>query len=296
MDLKIIGKTVAEGDLVQLVGLKHKSFITRVQRGGELQTHRGVIRFDDIIDKPWGIRVTSHLGQPFYVLQPSLGDLLKEMPRTSQIMYPKDIGFILVTMGIGAGQLVVEAGTGSGALTAALAFAVGSTGSVVTYDQREDMQNTARKNLARLGLDQRVNFKLRDISEGFDETNADALVLDLPNPYDYIAQARQALKPGGFFGSILPTVNQVLRLISALREHDFAFIDVCEVILRYYKAEPERFRPVDRMVAHTGYLIFARPVLIDRADQAELMDSSAELTADSGDYEIPADADDELSG
>ncbi len=290
------GSIVADGDLVQLVGLKHKSFITRVHSGGELQTHRGVIRFDDIIGKPWGTRVASHLGNPFFVLQPSLGDLLKEMPRTSQIMYPKDIGFILVTMGIGTGQLVVEAGTGSGALTAALAFAVGPTGSVVSYDYREDMQNTARKNLARLGLDQRVTFKLRDIAEGFDEAGADALFLDLPNPYDYLEQARQALKFGGYFGSILPTANQVLRLISALRQRDFAFIDVCELILRYYQAEAERFRPVDRMVAHTGYIIFARPVLIDRTGEASLADLEADNFSNGGESEVPADADDEPPG
>lgn len=264
MTWKLHGTIAQEGDLVQLVGLRHKSFIVRIYCGGELQTHRGVIKFDDIIGKPWGTKISSHLGKPFYVLQPSLGDLLKELPRTSQIMYPKDIGFLLINMGIGEGCLVVEAGTGSGALTAALAFAVGSNGCVISYDNREEMQRMAKKNLARLELDQRVSFKLRDIVAGFDETGVDALFLDLPNPFDYIAQVRRALKYGGYFGSILPTANQVERLLFALRQNDFAFVDVCEVILRYYKAESERFRPVDRMVAHTGYLIFARPILIDR--------------------------------
>ncbi len=273
---KLHGATAEDGDLVQLVGLRHKSFIVRLSTGGELQTHRGVIRHDEIIGKPWGTVVRSHLGRPFYVLQPSLGDLLKELPRTSQIMYPKDIGFVLVNMGIGEGQCVVEAGTGSGALTAALAFAVGSNGSVISYDNREEMQRMARKNLARLELDQRVTFKLSDIAEGFDETGVDALFLDVPNPYDYIAQVRRALKFGGYFGSILPTANQVERLLSALRQHDFGFVDVCELILRYYKAEPERFRPVDRMVAHTGYLIFARPVLIDHTDEAASIDFEGE--------------------
>ncbi len=292
MAWKMHGTTAADGDLVQLVGLRHKSFITRIRSGGELQTHRGVIRFDDIIGKPWGTKVASHLGNPFYVLQPSLGDLLKELPRTSQIMYPKDIGFLLVNMGIGEGQLVVEAGTGSGALTAALAFAVGSTGSVISYDNRAEMQEMARKNLARLELDQHVTFKLRDIAEGFDETGVDALFLDLPNPYDYMAQVRRALKYGGYFGSILPTANQVERLLSALRQHDFAFVDVCEVILRYYKAEAERFRPVDRMVAHTGYLIFARPVLIDRTGEAGLVDLDAEILTGGSGPESAIDAED----
>jgi len=271
MSWNLRGITVEDGDLVQLVGLRHKSFIFRVAVGGKMESHRGVIKHDDLIGKPWGTKVTSHLGNPFFILQPALGDLLKEMPRTTQILYPKEIGFILVTMGIGEGQRVIEAGTGSGALTCALSFAVGSTGHVYSYESREEMQTLAKKNLNRLGLYDRVDFKLRDIVEGFDETGVDALFLDVPNPHDYVSQAKKALKFGGFFGAILPTANQVSTLLTALRQNDFAFIDICEILLRYYKAEPERFRPVDRMIAHTGYLLFARPVLIDHAQDQETL-------------------------
>ncbi len=269
MTWNLHGTTVNDGDLAQLVGLRHKSFIVRIKQGGELQTHRGIVRFDDIIGKPWGSRIRSHLGNPFYVLQPALGDLLKELPRNTQILYPKDIGFILVQMGIGEGQIILEAGTGSGSLTSAMAYAVGSKGKVISYEAREEMQKLARKNITRLGLEERVEFKLREltIEQGFDEEGVDALFLDLPNPYDYIHHARKALKLGGFFGCILPTANQVSRLLLALRQFDFAFIDVCEVLLRYYKPEPDRFRPVDRMVAHTGFLIFARPVIIEKEDE-----------------------------
>jgi tRNA (adenine57-N1/adenine58-N1)-methyltransferase len=164
-------------------------------------------------------------------------------------------------MGIGPGQHVLEAGTGSGSLTTALAFAVGPQGRVTSYESRQEMQRLARANLEKLGLADRVTFKLGDIEAGFEETNVDALFLDLQNPFDYIPQARQALKPGGFFGSLLPTTNQVTRLIGALESHHFAFIEVCEILLRYYKPVPTRLRPTDRMVAHTGYLIFARPII-----------------------------------
>ena len=167
------------------------------------------------------------------MLQPSLSDLLQEIPRNSQIMYPKDIGFTLVTMGIGPGIQVIEAGTGSGALTTALAWAVGPQGHVFSYEIRQDMQNLARKNLARLGFLERVTFKLRDIAEGFDENGVDALFLDVPNSYDYLSQVRQALKPGGHFGSILPTINQVTRLLISFNQNDFAFIEVCEILLRH---------------------------------------------------------------
>jgi tRNA (adenine57-N1/adenine58-N1)-methyltransferase len=163
-------------------------------------------------------------------------------------------------MGIGPGQTVIEAGTGSGSMTIALAYAVGAQGRVISYEQREEMQNLARKNMARTGLASRVDFKLRDIQDGLDETDADAFFLDVPNPYDYIPQVRAALKPGGFFCGIIPTVNQAEILLRALRRHRFAFLEMCEVLLRYYKPEPDRLRPTDRMVAHTGFLIFGRRI------------------------------------
>jgi tRNA (adenine57-N1/adenine58-N1)-methyltransferase len=258
--------TIQIGDLAQVVSPSNKIYFVRITPGGELHTHRGVIRFDDLIGIPWGSEIFSHQGSTFFLLQPGLADLLKEIKRNTQIMYPKDIGYILVTMGIGPGQLVIEAGTGSGSLTTALAWAIGPEGRVISYETRAEMQNLARKNLDRLDLTDRVTFTLKDISEGFNEENCDALFLDVPNPYDFIPQVRRALKPGGFFGSILPTANQVERLLPALHNNNFAFTDVCEVILRHYKPVYDRFRPTDRMVAHTGYLIFSRPIIPGSAD------------------------------
>jgi len=253
-------KKTQDGDLALLVGRSHKTFIVRLSPGGKIQTHRGVLNHDELIGRPWGSQVLSHQGSSFFLFQPSLADLLLNLPRNTQILYPKDIGFILVTMGIGPGMHVIEAGTGSGAFTTALSHVVGQQGHVYTYENRLEMQRLAIKNLSRLGLENRVTFHLGDISQGFDQQDADALFLDLPNPEDYISQVRAALKPGGFFGSILPTTNQVSRLLVALGRQDFAFIEVCEILLRYYKATSDRLRPTDRMIAHTGYLIFARSV------------------------------------
>lgn len=248
------------GDVIQLVGLRHKHFIFTLAPDGEMQTHRGVLKHNDLIGLSYGTQVFSHMGAPFFLLQPSLADLLNELPRNTQILYPKDIGFIIVTMSIGPGQRVIEAGTGSGSMTIALAHAVGTEGKVISYEHRQDFQNLARKNLTRVGLESRVDFKLRDIAEGLDETDADAFFLDVQNPYDYIGQVRAALKPGGYFCALIPTVNQVEKVLLALRAHRFAFIEVCEMLLRYYKPEPTRFRPTDRMVAHTGFLVFARRI------------------------------------
>jgi len=249
-----------DGDLAQLVGLRHKHFILTLQAGAKFETHRGILYHDDLIGKPWGTQVFSHIGSPFFLLQPSLADLITELPRTTQILYPKDIGFILVTMGIGPGQTVMEAGTGSGSMTTALAYAVGPNGRVISYEIKPDAQNLARKNLTRFGLDPRVDFKLRDIGQGFDERDVDSFFLDVPNPYDYMEQVRAALKPGGYLCCLIPTFNQVEKTLQALRQTKFAFVEVCELLLRYYKPEPARIRPTDRMVAHTGFLLFARRI------------------------------------
>jgi tRNA (adenine57-N1/adenine58-N1)-methyltransferase len=260
MPWNLTSSKAQEGDLVQLVGLRHKNFIFSLVAGGKFHTHRGIVSHDDLIGLPWGSQVFSHQGSPYFLLQPMLGDILTELPRNTQILYPKEIGYIMVTMGIGPGMRVMEAGTGSGAMTIALSYNVGASGKVISYEQRPEMQNLARKNVTRMGLEERVAFKLRDIAEGFDETEIDAFFLDVANPYDYIPQVRAALKPGGFFCSLIPTFNQVEKLLYSLRRNNFAFIEMCEILLRFYKAEPARLRPVDRMVAHTGFLVFARRI------------------------------------
>jgi len=261
--------TVVDGDLVQLQGIGYKSHIIKLKTGAELQTHRGVIRHDDIIGQPWGSRLLSHTGNPFYLLQPGLSDIIKDIKRTTQIMYPKDIGYLLLTLGIGPGKKVLEAGTGSGGLTTAFAYMVGSSGHVYSYDRKPEVQALAKTNLSRTGLDEFVSFKLGDAALGFDERNMDAVFLDLPNPYDFILQAKKSLKPGGYLGIIVPTVNQVGRVLPILKNEKFIFVEVCEILIRFFKTDWERIRPTDRMVAHTGYLIYGRSVLDFEDDDIE---------------------------
>ncbi len=249
------------GDIALLVSEQKKRYMLRLKAGDQMQTHRGVILHDAIIGLPWGSQVYSHLGSAYYLLQPSLADILQEIKRNTQIMYPKDIGFLLLMMDIVPGKTVIEAGSGSGALTCVLAHMVGPHGKVISYDNRPELQSLAKKNVEKIGLGERVEFKIRDIQTGFDENGVDALFLDVANSYDYLPQARAALKSGGFFGSILPTTNQVSKLLVALYREHFAFTEVCEILMRYYKIASERLRPTDRMVAHTGYLIFSRPIV-----------------------------------
>jgi len=250
-----------EGDLAQLSGVRHQFFLIKLQAGGVFHTHRGSINHDDFIGIPWGSCVHSNTDNPFYIFQPGISDLLMTTKRTTQILYPKDIGYIIFTMNIGSGKKVLEAGSGSGGLTQVLAYMVGDTGHVFSYEVKSEMQKLAEKNVRKIGLEQRVSFINQDIAEGIQEKDMDAVFFDLPNPYDYIDIAHNALTNGGFWGTLLPTTNQVERTLPKLRFGGFMLVDVVEIALRHYQPEADRFRPVDRMVAHTGYLIFARKAI-----------------------------------
>ncbi|HOT91716.1 MAG TPA: tRNA (adenine-N1)-methyltransferase [Anaerolineae bacterium] len=281
---------VQPGDIVLLVGKDRKEFIISVEPGREHQTHHGVLPHDVIIGKRWGETVTTHLGYAYLILPPSLEQLVRSIRRATQIVYPKEIGYLLMKMNIGPGTRVIEAGTGSGGLTLALARMVMPHGHVYSYEVRPETQALAQKNLAALGLLPYVTLKLRDVAEGFDERGVDAVFLDVREPWDYLHHVHAALKGGGFFGSLLPTTNQVAALLRHLQQPTFGYIEVEELILRPYKAVPGRLRPFDRIIAHTGYLVFARalpgefnPALDTRpesfgdpdlTDDAELIDDS----------------------
>jgi tRNA (adenine57-N1/adenine58-N1)-methyltransferase len=251
----------AAGDVVLLLGRDHKSFILTLEAGARLETHRGMLAHNDLIGQPWGQRVYSHMGHAFFLLRPSTDDLMRNIKRKSQIVYPKDAGYVLLKLGIRSGLRVLEAGTGSGGMALALAQAVMPGGRVYSYDNRPDMQALAQRNLARVGLDGYVEFKLREVAEGFDETDVDALFFDLPAPWHFLEQAEAALVNGGFFGCILPTTNQVAQLLHAFETRPFAMVEVEELILRPYKVVPARLRPFDRIIGHTGYLVFARKLV-----------------------------------
>src|SRR6185295_11980798 len=152
------------GAVVQLVGRDNKYFITRLTPGMRLETHRGIFMHDALIGQPLGTEVFSHLGHAFFLIEPSTDDLIRDIKRSSQIIYPKDIGFILMKLAIRPGLTVIEAGSGSGGLTTVLAQMVGASGQVISYEIRADMQKRAQKNIDWLGLSPQVTFKLRDIA------------------------------------------------------------------------------------------------------------------------------------
>ncbi len=256
-----------EGDRVLLLSRDHKTYSITLRAGSKVHTHQGIVAHDDLIGHPLGRQVKSHLERAFLAMPPSTYDLIRLTRRTSQIMFPKDIGYILLRLDIYPGVRVIEAGTGSGGLTTALARMVQPHGQVYSYEQREEIQQVARENIQALGLAAQVTFHVRNITDGFEESDVDALFLDLRDPWNYVSQAFAALRGGGFFGAIVPTTNQVSRLLHDLRVGGFAALEVEELLVRPYKTVAARLRPMDRMIAHTGYLVFARKVLDDLGDE-----------------------------
>ncbi len=249
-------------DTVLLISRDGKRYLVRLLPGDRFHTHKGSIAHDDLIGQPLGREIRSHTGQPFMVLKPSLHDMLMNLKRASQIIYPKEIGQILLKLDVGHGKQIIEAGTGSGALTIALAHGVAPDGMVYSYEARADMLNLARRNLETVGLLDRVQLIHKDIAEGFDQRDVDALFLDVREPWLYLAQVCEALADGGFFGTLVPTTNQVSDVLAAMTRYPFTSIEVLEILLRAYKPVPQRLRPQDIMVGHTGYLIFARKVAL----------------------------------
>lgn len=247
-----------EHDLVLLMVAGQKRYLVTLRRGQHLHTHLGIFAHDEMIGQPWGTVVLSTLEQPGLVLEPALGDLMTHIKRGTQIIYPKDAAYLVHRLNLRAGSRVVEAGTGSGVLTTALAWAVAPTGRVYTYEARPDTHQLARRNLERVGLLPYVEMSLGSIDEGFRQEGVDALFLDVRTPWAFLDAARAALKPGGFFASLLPTTNQVSDLLSGLDQHGFGDVAVEELLLRAYKPIPERLRPDENMNGHTGYLVFAR--------------------------------------
>ena len=248
------------GDLILLVTSDGKRYLITLQPRNKLHTHQGVYEHANLVELERGSVVKSQLGHEALILEPSLGDLIKHIKRGTQIIYPKDAAYLVHKMNLRAGTRIVEAGTGSGALTIALAWAVAPTGRVYTYEARDENFKLARRNLERVALLPYVTMRQRSIRYGFEETNVDALFLDVREPWQFLDEVVTTVRPGGFFASLVPTVNQVSDLLSGLEQRDFSDVAVEELLLRRYKPVPERLRPEDDMTAHTGFLVFARSV------------------------------------
>jgi tRNA (adenine57-N1/adenine58-N1)-methyltransferase len=250
---------IEEGDKVLLFWDERRQWLLDVDAKREFHTHKGVVRLADVVGKRYGDRTRSSLGLDFLILRPTTYDFISHLARPTQIMYPKDIGFVLLRLGISSGKTVVEAGTGSGAMTIAIANAVKPDGRVYSYEIRSSFIESAGRNLRRAGLAEYATLKQLDAKEGFEEREVDAVLIDLGEPWAVVPHAWEALCGGAPISSFSPTVNQVERTVLSLRGR-FANIQSYECFLREIRVEEGKTRPATMMVGHTGYLTFANKI------------------------------------
>jgi len=251
---------IKEGDEIYLVLDSRRNYKILVEKDKQFHTHKGFIELGELIGQPYGITVTSSLGVSFYVLKPLIRDRVLKTDRHTQVLYPKDIGYILLQLGIGPGSRVVEAGTGSGALTMALANVVRPDGVVYSYDINEKHQKVAAKNIERSGLLPYVDLEIKDITEGIPHEDVDAVILDMATPWQVIEHVWKALACSGVFLSFSPTIEQVMKTTEELNKRPFIEIETVELLLREITVAYNKTRPKTQMIGHSGYLTSARKV------------------------------------
>ncbi len=246
------------GELVLLVDAKARRYLQTLTPAKRFESHTGSVAHDDLIGQPEGTVVATERGQKFTMFRPTLEEFVISMPRGAQVIYPKDLGAILMQGDVGAGTRVFESGLGSGALSMAL---LRTGASIVGYEIREDFLDRARKNVAAfLGPDalERYETSLRSAYEPLDLDPVDRVVLDLPEPWQVVPHAEAILHPGGLILAYTPSITQVQRFRDALERSRFVQASTIEVLHRGWYVEGQAVRPDHRMVAHTAFLTRAR--------------------------------------
>lgn len=252
--------SIQQGDTVALVDQKQRVYL--INTGHNTDKFKGVGVFDpkELVNQKYGSRMTIG-SKTFYLLPVSIPDALTGLKRKAQIILPKDSAQIIIQCSITPGKTVLEAGIGSGSLTTVLASIVGQNGQIISYDNRQDFIEHAEQNLTTTKLRDRVSIKNRDVTQGIVETNIDAIVLDIPNPWDAIKHASAALKPGGYLCTYSPLISQVERSVQEIKKYPFISLKTIEIIEREMIVGENGTRPSFNMLGHTGYLTFARKIL-----------------------------------
>ena len=249
-----------EGDHALLIDRRRRRYLVELRSSESFQSHIGNLNHDDLIGSEEGTWFVTSLGHNLLALKPTMSDFTRLMPRIATVVYPKDMGAILIHGDVFEGARVLEAGTGSGAMTIALLRAVGKHGQVVSYDVRPDMIKRAQTNVhAMFPSHPNLHFKIGDVYLGFDDDNLDRIILDLPEPWKVVPHASEKLAPGGIFLSFLPTILQVHELCQTLmRQKTFTLVETIEVLVRQWSVEGRSVRPSQRMIGHTGFITTAR--------------------------------------
>jgi len=256
------------GERIHLIDKKERHYALTLKTGDVFQHSGDRIHHDSIIGKPDGTTVEFSPSKVMIAIHPTLAEYSLKMPRGAQVIYPKDLAIMPMWADVYPGARVFEAGVGSGALTMALLRAVGDRGCVVSYEVREDFAATATKNIERfMGKVPNHFLHIRDAYEGIEVGEGDSpwlfdrVVLDIPEPWQVIPHAAQALRVGGIYLSFVPTVPQVMQTVQALEESKvFTLVQNFETLLRTWNVKGRSVRPDHRMVAHSGFITVARKV------------------------------------
>jgi len=248
--------TLAVGERVMLIDAKDRRYLITLRPDAAFHTHAGIVQHNDVIGAVEGSLISSNTERSFLVLRPTLTDVVLKMPRGAQVIYPKDLGAILLQADIAPGQKVLEAGVGSGALSMTLLRA----GAYITaYEIREDFAEHAKQNVRDLlGEDVHYDVQIRDVTQGIDGDDFDRILLDMPEPWAVVEHAATALRPGGILLAYLPTINQTQLLRETLHRYSFGLAETVEILRRTWHIDGRSVRPDHRMVAHTGFLTSAR--------------------------------------
>jgi tRNA (adenine57-N1/adenine58-N1)-methyltransferase len=267
-----VAEALAEGDLVLLHDRSGRRYRVVLKAGEKTSLHTGTVAHDDLLGKPDGSLVTTARGAVLLALRPTFAESITERRRQAQPIYPKDLGAILVFADLFPGARVLEAGTGTGALTIAALRAVGERGRVVSIEAREEFLDAARQAIAEAfqGLPANLELRTGDAYQDPGERELDRVLLDLPEPWQAVVWLREALVPGGIVFAHCPNVSQVQRFGESLREAGgFGLVETMELLQRGWTIRGRSLRPAHRMVAHTGFLTFARRLAGDRFFEAE---------------------------
>ena len=263
-----VARAFESGDRALLIDARGRRYLVTLGAAKQFHSHAGVVEHDDLIGRPEGVTVTSTQGARLLAFRPTFGDYVLKMQRGAQVVYPKDLGLITMYADVFPGATVLEAGTGSGALTLALARAVGEHGRVISYEIRQDHHERGAANVegwyrALGGKPENVDLRVGDVFDGVPENDVDRLVLDVPEPWRAVGPTSDALTPGGIFCAYLPTVPQVQQTAETLRSAAFGIVNVFEALLRTWNVERQSVRPDHRMVAHTGFIVTARKLTLE---------------------------------
>jgi len=253
-----VSRPLQVGEKVLLIDNKERRYLVTLAAGAEFHSHTGIVAHDDLIGVEEGTTFKSSRGSRYVAFRPTLSDFVLKMPRGAQVIYPKDLGPILLIADIFPGARVLESGVGSGALSMTMLRAGAD---IVGYELREEFAERAQANVRGFlgeGAAARYRVELRDCYEGIDESNLDRIVLDLPEPWQVIEPASKALRPGGIFVAYTPTILQAAHLRDAFETSFFTMTETIEVLHRSWHIEGQSVRPDHRMVAHTGFLTSAR--------------------------------------